>query len=399
MKKVLFVCHNLTIGGIQKSLISLLNAWDGGGNQVYVMTGDLSAPLVEKLPSYVKIVKTPWQLNAFFFRTHDLSCGFRALWKKPLLFARYLIAVGRVFLKFDDKDTAKKKFWRKNHKNFGFLKEYYGQFDVAISFVGAWQMWNEFTLDCIGAKRNLCWVHGDYSKFGIRCAEETETMQRFDRFVCVSKASEQTLLECLPELNGKTTVLYNLIDDVAVHAKSTAFSVEQEQAFSIVSVARISPAKGLDLAVPAVARLVREGYDLKWRIIGDGDARAVLEKQIEQENMQEHILLLGAQDNPFPYVKQADLFLQPSRNEGRPLAVEEAKCLGCAILLTDFTSASEVITNGENGMIVPLSSDGIYEGLKYLMSHPDVLQSYREQLAGYRSDDSAPQRLTVLLQE
>ena len=139
----------------------------------------------------------------------------------------------------------------------------------------------------------------------------------------------------------------------------------------IVTIGRLSYEKGQDLAIKVLARLIEEGEDVKWYCIGEGKSRADYESMIKEYGVEEKFILLGAKKNPYPYIKQADLYIQTSRHEGFCLTLAEAKCLHRAIITTDFTGAEEQIIDGENGIIVEANERALYEKIKKLLNHPE----------------------------
>ena len=115
----------------------------------------------------------------------------------------------------------------------------------------------------------------------------------------------------------------------------------------LVTVCRLSiHTKGLDRTILATKRLKEQGYNFKWIIIDDGEDRELLEEMIEKESLKDRIFLIGQKKNPYPYMKQCDVFVMASRREGKPMAVTEAQILGLPIIVTNYSSAKEQVING-----------------------------------------------------
>ena len=129
----------------------------------------------------------------------------------------------------------------------------------------------------------------------------------------------------------------------------------KDDCFKLVSVARLSYAKGIDNAVRALKILVDRGYDnIKWYIVGYGGDEQIIKDLIKENNLEDKFILLGKQINPYPYIKSADLYIQPSRSEGKAVTVCEAQILSKPVLITNYTTAQSQIKNGFDGCITEL---------------------------------------------
>ena len=133
----------------------------------------------------------------------------------------------------------------------------------------------------------------------------------------------------------------------------------KRDAYYVVSVGRLHPLKGYDMAIEACRLLLDQGYKVRWQVIGEGEDRSRLERMIADRGLQESFQLLGAMDNPYPYMKHADLYVHPSRYEGKSIAIDEAKILGKPIVVTDFPTAKDHITDGCNGVIAEMNPDSL----------------------------------------
>ena len=149
------------------------------------------------------------------------------------------------------------------------------------------------------------------------------------------------------------------------------------------------------MAVQALARLRREGYDVRWYIIGSGEREAeeALKLMAIDYNVADLLILLGNTTNPYTYMRDCDIYAQPSRHEGKPIAVEEAKILYKPILATEYLSAGEQLGDGEYGRICPISVDGIYEGLKAMLDDPHSCERYSDRLTQMRTGNTEEMRI------
>ena len=118
------------------------------------------------------------------------------------------------------------------------------------------------------------------------------------------------------------------------------------------------------MAIEACRLLVDKGIEIAWYVIGEGEERQRLERMIADYGLQRHFILLGLKDNPYPYVKQADIYVQPSRFEGKSIAIDEAKILQKPIVVTSFSTAADQITHERNGLIVEMSAEAVADGIE-----------------------------------
>lgn len=149
----------------------------------------------------------------------------------------------------------------------------------------------------------------------------------------------------------------------------------------LLSIGRFTHAKNYD-NVPDIARRIVTDYgidDLRWYIIGFGGDEQLIRRNIDRAGMQEHVVLLGKKSNPYPYIKACDLYVQPSRYEGKSVTVREAQILCKPVVVTNYPTAHSQINNGVDGVIVPLDNEGCARGIASVMAD----SALRQRLASY----------------
>ena len=270
--------------------------------------------------------------------------------------------------------------WCKLAKRFPDLKE---EFDIAVAYWGDKTMF--YMLDHVRAKKKIAWLHFDYTK---PMRDDTLYEPAFaacDYTVTVSGPIEASMKAHFPHLADKIVCMENINDprliwDLALRGET--FPDAHFKGKRILTVGRIAEQKGYDMAVEVLARLRRDGYDVRWYVIGSGtpeDEEALKLKAIDY-NVADMLILLGNTTNPYTYMRDCDIYAQPSRHEGKPIAVEEAKILYKPILATEYLSAREQLSDGNLGEICPISVDGIYEGLKKMLDNPFLCECYSDRL-------------------
>lgn len=252
-------------------------------------------------------------------------------------------------------------------------------YDVEVAFVEG------FATKLLAASSNkkakkVAWVHCDLKEFpwpvntGVfkSLDEEKAAYSRYDEVAVVSEASKNHFNE-IYGLADRTRCIYNPIDrknncELASFGKRDPRDIR----FRFVSVGRLTEAKGYDRLIEACAQLKREGLDFELWIVGEGSDRSMLEKQVTEYGLTNVVRFLGFQKNPYQYLNQCDCFVCSSRTEGYSLVIAEAMCVGLPVISTRCAGPEEILDGGKYGVMVENSTDGLYEGMKRVLSMPDL---------------------------
>ena len=148
----------------------------------------------------------------------------------------------------------------------------------------------------------------------------------------------------------------------------------------LLSVGRFSEAKNYDNVPDICRRIVDSGIEIKWFIIGFGSDEQLIREKVAETGMQEHVIILGKRSNPYPYIKACDIYVQPSRYEGKSVTVREAQILCKPVVVTNYPTASSQIRNGIDGVIVPMNNEGCARGLAEVISNKALQQRLIEYL-------------------
>ena len=192
--------------------------------------------------------------------------------------------------------------------------------------------------------------------------------EKLDYIVAVSTECRESFLERYPQLSDKVIVIENILSSQFIRAQALEFDIAHDMptmqnVINILSVGRYSHAKGFDQAILACRKLVDNGYNIRWYVIGYGPDEFMIRKLILENRLADHFILLGKKMNPYPYMKACDIFVLPSRYEGKSVTVREAQILGKPVIITRFTTAKSQVEDGVDGKICELSVDGIVVGI------------------------------------
>ena len=211
--------------------------------------------------------------------------------------------------------------------------------------------------------------------------------------VTVSKPIDESLKAHLPDIAPRCVMMENITNPKQIWDLALRGDTFPDTHFTgkrILTIGRIGEQKGLDLVVPVLKRLREENYNVRWYVLGDGDAeyKTKLSEMLLDAGVADMMLFLGTTTNPYSYLRDCDIYAQPSRHEGKPISVEEAKIMYKPILATKYLSAPEQLEGGDLGVLCDISSDGIYNGIKQLLDSPKLCDRLTENLAKKKSGNS-----------
>lgn len=277
--------------------------------------------------------------------------------------------------------------------DFSFCKE----FDVAIS----WEelFCNYLLVQKIPVKHKIGYIHPNYEEVGFSKAADKKYLNELDRIVTISQSCYTTLLKYYPEYNNKIICLPNRMNLSRIEKLSYEYTPEMdEKVFNMVTVCRMSNHdKAIFRIVDLSEKLVKKGFVFKWYVIGDGSDYLEMINRIKKSNLSETVICLGQYDNPYPYIKKANLYVQQSYVEGKPVSVDEALILNTPVLITDYSSAHEQVEQGVTGFICRNSEEAIMEQLVCLLSDQSVLKRIQNNLQ--RTDKSKYEDCSSIIEE
>lgn len=368
MKKLLIVNNNLHIGGVQKALISLL--WNiKDSYDVTLLLFYNGGECVKDLPEGVKVItscKAYKYIGMTRNDTKNLSDKFGRAFFAAIarIFGRkYSIALMSLFQKeISGYDTAISYLHNAGDKMF------YG---------GC----NDFVLRHVKVNNKITFLHGDYIKCGAHTAGNALQYASFNTVAACSNGCAESFIKACPELRDKVKVVENChrFDMILKDAESAPTKLTENK-LNIVTVARMGKEKGVERAVKAISRLGELKDVLHYYIVGDGVQRPIVEQIIEEESLEQTVTLCGLLENPYGYIKAADLLLIPSYSEAAPLVIGEAAFLGTPILSTETSSAKEMIEKTGYGWVCENSEEGLVEGLKMLLKDKTTVYVFKKNM-------------------
>lgn len=376
-KKVLILADRLDIGGVQKSLISLLQSIDYSKYEVHLVLAGQGA-LNKYLPEEVNIIQPPKYYSWIFIpRENPVKAFFKSMGLN-INFARFAFFIIKGLL-INNMGKARQQLLQSCMHT---LPPYDGIYDVAIDYTGNFMplMLNKAT-----ATRKVSWIHSDYRILGRDKDLDIENYGLLDSIVVVSETCYEIFASEFPQYKDKAVIMPNILVKSQIQ-KMSMEKVDFDIDFlgvKILSVTRLDPNKGLEISIKACKKLIDERYDVKWYVLGDGPERTKLEKMIQFYDLKDRFILLGSKVNPYPYMKQADIIVHSSLFEGKSIAIDEAMLLAKPIILTDYPTAKDQIESGVNGLICDISIDGVYAAVSLLLENTKLRRRLIHNLLEY----------------
>ena len=229
------------------------------------------------------------------------------------------------------------------------------EFDLAISFLTP----HYFVAEKVRAKKKIAWIHTDYSYIQINIKSEMKMWDKYDKIMAISEACEESFVQCFPMLKTKVLQMENLlaVDFLREQAKLPIEENMANEKIKLLSIGRFCTAKNFDNVPYICKKIIENGLDVVWYIIGFGADEDLIREKIRENNMTEHVKILGKKENPYPYIAQCDWYIQPSRFEGKAVTVREAQSLHKPVIIANYSTAKSQLENGIDGIIVPQEND------------------------------------------
>ncbi|WP_144505528.1 glycosyltransferase [Bacillus mycoides] len=364
-KNILFVINNLNCGGAEKALISLLETIDYSLYNVDLFLFKHEGLFFKKIPQQVNLLEEPFEYQYFDIpmKTAIIDCIKKR--RVDVFFSR--LCAGYIFKSEKDRVRCEQRVWRYMSK---VLRAVDKNYDVAIGYLEKNPVY--FCIDKVNAKKKIGFIHNDYERLGMDSSIDIRYFAKLDNLVTVSEECARTLREKFPMYRKKIEVMHNIISIDMINKMSVGVTDMDKKGIRIVSVGRLNYQKGFEMAIEACEVLKEEGYKIIWYVVGEGEERSVLERMIEEKKLNGTFILLGIKENPYPYIREADIYVQSSRFEGKSIAIDEAKILQKPIVVTNFSTVKDQIKNEENGIIVEMDSYAIAEGIKKLIDNVEL---------------------------
>ena len=373
----------MEIGGAEMSLIGLLQSFDYSKVEVDLFVYRHQGELLAMIPKEVNLLP---EIPAY--------AQIEAPLKETIKKGFWRIAYGRLKAKWEHK-----RFMKHNHPIdrgaiFGYIAKNVTPYlpdinpkttyDLAISFLTP----HNIVLQKVKSKKKACWIHTDYTKVAVNAELELPIWGGYDHIVSISEKVTASFLKVFPTLKDKIVLIENILSERFVRERAKMeiqtdihkTSPYNDTTLNLLSVGRFSYAKNYD-NVPDICKQINYqlsiasgDYPLKvrWYLIGFGGDEALIRQRIQEAGMEDYVIILGKKTNPYPYIKACDIYVQPSRYEGKSVTVREAQILCKPVIVTNYTTAPSQIKDGIDGIIVPMDNMKCADGIVDFINNKDL---------------------------
>lgn len=363
-KEILIFSHALELGGAERSLIGLLNAIDPEACDVDLFLMRHEGELMDMIPDYVHLLP---QVPAYTVLARPM--------KDTLKEGHFLLTAARLAGKI-----YAGRYDRQHHyTDSGVALDYSHKFtcpfmpkvqpnteyDFAISFLTP----HYLVAQKVRAKKKIAWIHTDYTCVQVNVQSELAMWSAYDHIASISPAVTESFLSAFPTLADKIVLIENILPMELIRKQAEETTVDMDfDGIKLLSIGRFCTAKNFDNVPDICARLVHSGLNIRWYLIGFGSDEALIRQKIEEAGMSGRVIVLGKKDNPYPYIKTCDLYVQPSRYEGKCVTVREAQALGKPVVIANYATASSQLQDGVDGIIVPMDNENCAKGIVALLN-------------------------------
>lgn len=384
-KKILFVNNTLSTGGAEKLLLQTLQLFINHGNNVhlYIMTG--MGELINKVPKGVTI------LNEHFDSSSVLSKEGKKKLKSQVINAESKNFTGLKLAGYSLKALARmlkngevhaeKLAWRAISETAPLIND---EYDIAIAFTEGASTY--YVADRVKAKHKISFVHISYEQAGYTKQLDKNSYDSIDEILTVSDEVRQSFIKVHPECANKVRIQEYKIEkktldnlsaskfekEVPWDLSDKSYQVIKRKTARILTVSRLVSQKGYELMIDAAKILKDKDYNFSWIALGEGEDRSFIQNKINSLGLNGHFKLLGNVNNPYPYMKNCDVYVHATKFEGKSISVQEAKALGCAIVLSFAPGNQDQIVDKETGLYCQLDAHDIADKIAYLIDNPEI---------------------------
>lgn len=390
MKKILFVMNTMGRAGAEKALLELFKHIDRTEYEIslFILTGQ--GELINDVPEYVKILNKkilPVSVHSEEGRKVLFRSSLKVLFKRfnIIKLLPYFIKNAGA-LKNNGVYQPDKFMWRAFADGAEVLNEKY---DLAVAYIEGAAAY--YVADHVKAEKKAAFIHVDYSYAGYTRKLDRDCYLKFDRIFAVSGEVAGVFNKVYPELIEKTEIFPNMIDreEIKKRADEGPGFTDGFDGIRILTIGRLTAQKSLETSIETCYLLKKHGKNIRWYVLGEGDRRKKLEAHIKKRDLNDCFYLYGSVENPYTYIKEADIFVHCTRFEGKSLAVQEAQILGKPIIVSNCSGNREQIVNGEDGVVCSFDPKSMAKAINELILDKEKRNRYSQNAAKKDDDERA----------
>lgn len=367
-KKILFVIDSLHCAGAEKSLTTLLSLLDYSKYDVDLQLFGYGGALEELVPKEVNILKPMEYIKFSSLSTKNAVIKSLKNMNFKMLSSRLRFSLA---IRKNNYSNAQKArvYWQKVSN---VIEKNNKEYDIAISYAQGVPTF--YVAEKVCAKKKLAWVNVSYKLEDEDRAFQEQFYDKYNKIVAVSDSAKNVFLETFNKYNDKLEIIYDINDADFIKKMSVQGQSYNDNytGLRILTIGRLDNQKGYDMALEACKILKEKGIEFKWYSLGIGPLKDEIEKYIEDNNLKKHFKLLGVKANPYPFIKDCDIYVQTSRFEGFGIAIAEARMLNKPVVTTRFDAVYNQMKDRKNGLVVDMNSQGIVNGILEVINNKEL---------------------------
>ncbi|WP_424041651.1 glycosyltransferase [Prevotella pallens] len=383
-KKVLFIIGSLQSGGVSKSMVSLLNAWDTEKYETSLLLcckdGDVFS---DYLPKNIQLIYSPV--------IEHVMGGFSSL-KWLLAHGYFLLCLGvllRLILSRMSRPLASELIARMMPVVSNV------HYDLIVDYGGQQLLY--YMVNKLSATKKVSFFHSDYSKWSFYYNADKKYYPLVNHIFTISETCLDSLKQYFPNCADKISIMENISSPAIIRQQSLEslgnfreriLEMKSNGNIILCTIGHICRGKGFDFAIEAAEILKKKGVKFKWIFIGKVLEKDLL-KFITDKGLDDYLLLVGIQSNPYPYISLSDIVVHPSRFEGKSISLDEAKILCKPIVVTNFSTVGDQFENGKNGTICEMNGEAVANAIDELINDSRLRESYQKYLESHIVDNSS----------
>ena len=354
MKKILVVSLGMEIGGAERSLLTMLSELDYSKAEVDLFLLHRKGDLLKYIPKEVNVLEEKECYSQLAIPLIDVVKNKKYSIVYGRIKAIILAKIYDVFHRPKNESYVELEY---SHK---YTKKYMPQitddkYDLIISYLTP----HYFAVEKAYGRKKIAWIHTDYAYIDCDVNSEKRMWDQYDKIVAISVAVKESFLKKFPMLEDKIIMVENTVSRKFIERQANEIDVLNQldqQSVRLLSIGRFCHPKNFDNIPEICSLLIKQGHNVKWYIIGFGEDENLIKSKIKEYGMEKSVIILGKKINPYPYIKACDIYVQPSRYEGKAITVLEAQALNKPVIITNYGTASSQLRDGSNGIIVSLDN-------------------------------------------
>ncbi|MCD2502898.1 glycosyltransferase [Clostridium sp. NSJ-145] len=358
-KKLLFVIDSLHCAGAEKSLTTLLNLIDYSKYSVDLQLFGYGGEFEKLLPKQVNLLQ-PLEYTEF------TSVPLKKAVLKSINIKNFKMLCSRVKysreIRKGQYTHAEKAriFWQCTEGVFPIMEK---EYDIAISYAQGIPTF--YVADKINAKKKFAWVNVSYRLKPLDIEFQKQFYDKYNNINAVSETTRDILLEGFPEYKDKIVVIKDINDPKFINNTANIGESYKDnfKGLKILTIGRLAPQKGYHIALEACRLLKEKGVNFRWYVLGKGPLESEIKTIIDNYDIGENFKLLGVSSNPYPYIKDCDIYVQTSVLEGFGIAIAEARMLNKPVVTTRFDAVFTQMVDRKNGLVVDINGQAVCDGI------------------------------------